>query len=117
LARPAGAPAATVRRTEGLDIVIALDLSTSMRAADFRPRDRIHVAKEVLARFVAARPGDRLGLVVFAAQAYTQAPLTADAAALQALLARVEVGAVEDGTAIGDAIATAVNRLRGSPAR
>jgi Ca-activated chloride channel family protein len=116
LARPLGAPRAEARAIDGIDIVVALDLSSSMRAADFRPRDRLHVAKEVLARFVAARAGDRIGLVVFAAQAHTQAPLTADGAALQALVERVEAGAIEDGTAIGDAIATATNRLRGSPA-
>jgi Ca-activated chloride channel family protein len=117
LARPLGRPVPAGRSTQGIDIVVALDLSSSMRAADFRPRDRIHVAKEVLSRFVAARPSDRIGLVVFAAEAYTQAPLTGDAAALQALLARIEIGAIEDGTAIGDAIATAANRLRASPAR
>jgi Ca-activated chloride channel family protein len=88
-----------------------------MRAADFRPRDRFHVAKEVLRAFVAGRPDDRIGLVVFAAEAYTQAPLTADGAALAALVDRLALGTIEDGTAIGNAIATAVNRLRGSPAR
>ncbi|HET7755117.1 MAG TPA: VWA domain-containing protein [Anaeromyxobacteraceae bacterium] len=103
--------------SEGIDIVLALDLSTSMRAADFRPRDRLHVAKEVLAEFVASRPRDRIGLVVFARQAWIQAPPTRDGELVRALIARLEAGSIEDGTAIGDALATSVNRLRESEAR
>lgn len=102
---------------EGIDIVVALDLSTSMRALDFEPVNRIFVAKQVLKDFIARRTHDRIGLVVFAADAYTQAPLTLDGAVLRDLVDRIEVGRIEDGTAIGNAIATAANRLRESDAR
>jgi Ca-activated chloride channel family protein len=99
---------------EGIDIVIAFDLSTSMRAADFAPQNRLHVAKEVLKDFVARRRTDRIGLVVFAGDAYTQCPLTLDAGILRTLVDQLRFGLIEDGTAIGNAIATAVNRLRES---
>jgi Ca-activated chloride channel family protein len=102
---------------EGIDIVIAFDLSTSMRAADFAPQDRLHVAKEVLKDFVARRKTDRVGLVVFAGDAYTQSPLTLDTGILRALVDQLRFGVIEDGTAIGNAIATAVNRLRESSTR
>jgi Ca-activated chloride channel homolog len=102
---------------EGIDIVIALDLSTSMLAADFEPENRLHVAKEVLKDFVSRRTTDRIGLVVFAGEAYTQCPLTLDGAMLRALVDRLKVGVIEDGTAIGNALATAVNRLRESTAK
>ncbi len=106
---------------EGIDIVIALDVSSSMRAVDFQPRDRIHVAREVLKAFVGRRPNDRIGLVVFAAEAYTRCPLTLDHALLRGLvedLRPVTAGSpLEDGTAIGNALAMAVNRLRESDAR
>ncbi|MGC4000583.1 MAG: VWA domain-containing protein [Anaeromyxobacter sp.] len=118
LARPQGrerqAEAASV---EGIDIVICLDLSTSMAAADFRPQNRLHVAKEVLKDFVGRRGSDRIGLVVFAGDAYTQAPLTLDHAILRQLVDGLRFGLIEDGTAIGNALATAVNRLRDSDAR
>ncbi len=99
---------------EGIDIVIAFDVSTSMRAEDFAPQNRLHVAKEVLKDFVARRKTDRIGLVVFAGDAYTQSPLTLDGGILRALVDRLRFGLIEDGTAIGNAIATAVNRLRES---
>ena len=102
---------------EGIDIVIALDLSTSMRAADFKPVDRITVAKEVLKDFIGRRTSDRIGLVVFAGDAYTQAPLTLDYGILRTLVDQLKIGVIEDGTAIGNAIATAVNRLRESDAK
>jgi Ca-activated chloride channel family protein len=102
---------------EGIDIVVALDLSTSMRALDFEPVNRITVAKQVLRDFVSRRTHDRIGLVVFALDAYTQAPLTLDTAALRRLVDEIEIGRIEDGTAIGNAIATAANRLRESDAR
>jgi Ca-activated chloride channel homolog len=102
---------------EGIDIVIAFDLSTSMKAADFRPQNRLHVAKEVLKDFIGRRATDRIGLVVFAGDAYTQAPLTLDAGILRALVDQLDFGAIEDGTAIGNAIGTAVNRLRESDAK
>lgn len=117
LARPATpAEGGQDRMVEGIDIVVALDLSGSMQAVDFQPRDRLHVAKEVLDAFVQRRPRDRIGLVVFAGEAYTQCPLTLDHRVLRAILARLEVGHIPDGTAIGDAIATALNRLRESDA-
>ncbi len=102
---------------EGIDIVVAFDLSTSMLAADFRPKDRITVAKEVLRNFIASRQNDRIGLVVFAGEAYTQCPLTLDYKVLDALLDQVRTGVIVDGTAIGNALGTAVNRLRESDAR
>lgn len=102
---------------EGIDIVIAFDLSTSMRAVDFKPKDRFHVAREVLKEFVRSRTNDRLGLVVFAADAYTQCPLTLDHAVLLNIIDQLRLGVVEDGTAIGNGLATAVNRLRESEAK
>jgi Ca-activated chloride channel homolog len=118
LARPQGRSSSPEEiAVEGIDIAVALDLSTSMRAVDFEPRDRIHVAREVLKAFVARRTHDRIGLVVFAADAYTQAPLTLDTGVLRELVDRLEAGSIEDGTAIGNALATAVNRLRESDAR
>ena len=102
---------------EGIDIVIALDLSTSMNAVDFRPQDRLAVAREVLAGFIDRRPNDRLGLVVFAGEAYTQCPLTLDHRALKDILRALRTGAIEDGTAIGNALGTSLNRLRDSDAK
>lgn len=102
---------------EGIDIVVAFDLSTSMLAADFRPKDRITVAKEVLKSFIASRQNDRIGLVVFAGEAYTQCPLTLDYKVLESLLDQVRTGVIVDGTAIGNALGTAVNRLRDSDAK
>jgi Ca-activated chloride channel homolog len=102
---------------EGIDIVVAFDLSTSMLAADFRPKDRITVAKEVLKNFIESRQNDRIGLVVFAGEAYTQCPLTLDYKVLEELLEQVRTGVIVDGTAIGNALATAVNRLRESDAK
>ena len=102
---------------EGIDIVVAFDLSTSMLAADFRPKDRITVAKEVLKNFIESRQNDRIGLVVFAGEAYTQCPLTLDYKVVEDLLDQVRTGVIIDGTAIGNALATAVNRLRESDAK
>jgi Ca-activated chloride channel family protein len=102
---------------EGIDIMIALDLSTSMEAADFRPNNRLHVAKEVLAEFITSRANDRIGLVVFSGAAYTQAPLTLDYGVLKEVVRQLRTRVLEDGTAIGDAVATAVNRLRDSEAK
>jgi Ca-activated chloride channel homolog len=102
---------------EGIDIMIALDLSQSMEAADFRPKNRMHVAKEVLVDFLGQRTNDRIGLVVFSGAAYTQAPLTLDYGVLKEVVRQLRTGVLEDGTAIGDALATAVNRLRDSDAK
>ncbi len=102
---------------EGIDIMIALDLSTSMEAADFRPNNRIFVAREVLTDFISSRANDRIGLVVFSGQAYTQAPLTLDYGVLKEVIKQLRTRVLEDGTAIGDAVATALNRLRDSEAK
>lgn len=102
---------------EGIDIMIALDLSTSMEAADFRPNNRLHVAKEVLSEFITGRANDRIGLVVFSGAAYTQAPLTLDYGVLKEVIKQLRTRVLEDGTAIGDAVATALNRLRDSDAK
>ena len=113
LARPqTGATQVTVR-SEGIDIVLALDVSGSMRAEDFKPDNRLGVAKNVAKSFIAGRQGDRIGLVVFAGGAYTQCPLTLDYGVLADLLDEVDFGQ-PDGTAVGMAVATAVNRLRGA---
>ena len=111
-ARPQSSRAEGHDVAEGIDIVIALDVSGSMEAADFKPNNRLFVAKEVLADFVNHRKSDRIGLVVFAGEAYTQVPLTLDYSVLVNLLADIRTGVITDGTAIGDALGTAVNRLR-----
>jgi Ca-activated chloride channel family protein len=102
---------------EGIDIVIALDLSSSMEAGDFRPYNRVYVAKEVLTEFLDSRTNDRIGLVVFAGAAYTQSPLTLDYAVLKELVKQLRTRVLEDGTAIGDALAISLNRLRDSDAK
>ncbi len=102
--------------SEGIDIMLALDISGSMLARDLKP-DRISAAKEVAASFINDRTGDRIGLAVFAGEAFTQSPLTTDKATLQTLLSRVRSGVIEDGTAIGNGLATAINRLRESDAK
>lgn len=99
---------------EGIDIILAVDASGSMKAEDFAPRNRLQVAKDVAQRFVASRGGDRIGVVVFASESFTLCPLTMDHGLLMDLLGSVDFGMVEDGTAIGMAIATAANRLRES---
>ena len=116
LARPQSAEENSRTDAEGIDIVMAIDVSTSMLARDFTP-DRITAAKEVAAQFVAARPADRIGLVVFAGESLTQSPLTTDKATLQTLLGRIRSGLIEDGTAIGNGLATSINRLRESDAK
>ncbi len=96
--------------------MLSMDISGSMLARDFTP-DRLSVAKEVAAEFIADRYGDRIGLAVFAGEAFTQSPLTTDKGTLQTMLARVRSGVIEDGTAIGNGLATAINRLRESEAK
>ena len=102
--------------TEGVDILLAIDVSSSMKTEDFKPKNRLEAAKEVVAEFIATRPHDRLGMVVFAARAITKCPLTLDHDILLTLLDDVHIGSIEDGTAIGTALATSVNRLKDSPA-
>ena len=102
--------------TEGIDIAMLLDISGSMLAEDFRP-NRIEAAKEVAQSFVDGRANDRIGLVIFAGQSFTQCPMTLDYRVLKSLLRQVKPGMVEDGTAIGMAIAQGVNRLKDSKAK
>ncbi len=99
-----------------VDIMLALDISPSMLSKDFDP-DRLAVAKRVAIEFVEKRPYDRLGLVAFSAEAFTQCPLTTDRRVVQGFIEALEVGRLEDGTAIGMGLATAVNRLKDSPSR
>ena len=116
LARPQSVDEGSTSNTEGIDIVLAIDISTSMLAQDLQP-DRIQAAKQVAGNFITDRPGDRIGLVAFAGEAFTQSPLTTDQGTLQTLLGRLRSGVVEDGTAIGNGLATAINRLRESQAK
>jgi Ca-activated chloride channel family protein len=121
LARPRKGLEESLVRADVRDIILLVDLSTSMRAEDLssagKTRDRLAAAKEVIERFVNGRPHDRIGMVAFAAQPYTVSPLTLDRGWLLGQLGRLETGMVEDGTAIGDGIASAVNRLRESKAK
>ncbi len=117
LARPRLARTFEEVRTQGIDIILTLDISGSMQAEDFKPQNRLYVAKEVIKEFVKERTEDRLGLVVFAAQAFTQCPLTLDHNVLVNFLDKVTFGMVEDGTAIGTAIANSCNRLKDSPSQ
>ena len=116
LARPQDRDVTVERSAEGIDIALVLDISTSMKAEDFRP-NRFEAAKRVAAEFIDGRVSDRIGLVVFAAQAYTQAPLTLDYRFLKQMLGEVEMGRIEDGTAIGTALATATARLQDADAK
>lgn len=116
LARPQGVEENARTNTEGIDIVLAIDVSGSMLARDFKP-DRITAAKEVAGSFIADRFGDRIGLVAFAGEAFTQSPLTTDQGTLQTMLGRIRSGVIEDGTAIGNGLATAINRLRESDSK
>ena len=104
------------RDTEGIDIVMAVDVSASMLAQDLKP-DRLEATKEVAANFIKGRPTDRIGLVVYAGESYTQTPLTTDHAVLRNALAGLRHGLIEDGTAIGMGLATIVNRLKDSKAK
>jgi len=112
LARPQSGTKSKEITSEGIDIMLVLDISGSMRAEDFKPYNRLHVAKEVIKNFVRGRQTDRVGLVVFSKQAFTQCPLTLDYDVLLSFLEQVDFGMIEDGTAIGMAIATGVNRLK-----
>ena len=115
VARPRSSSTFQQVDTEGIDIVLAMDISTSMLARDFVP-DRIGAAKDIAIQFIAERPSDRIGLVVFAGESFTQSPLTTDRATLINLMKEVECGLIEDGTAIGNGLATAVSRLKDSDA-
>lgn len=116
IARPQSTEKGSKTTVEGIDIVLAIDVSGTMLAADFEP-DRITAAKEVASKFIVDRPNDRIGLVVFAGESYTQSPLTTDKSSLLSLLGQVKNGVIDDGTAIGMGLATAVNRLKESEAK
>lgn len=115
LARPQSSSSWENVTTEGIDIVIALDISSSMLARDFTP-DRLEAAKNVAMQFISGREYDRMGLVVFSGEAFTQCPLTTDRAVLLNLFKDIHSGMIEDGTAIGNGLATAVARLKDSEA-
>lgn len=102
--------------TEGIDIVLALDISGSMLAEDFKP-NRLEASKEVAMKFIDERPNDRMGLVIYSGESFTQCPLTTDHAVLKNLFKEIKNGMIEDGTAIGMGLANAVNRLRDSEAK
>ncbi len=111
LCRPQSHDSWETSDVEGTDIVVALDVSTSMLAKDFKP-NRLDAAKDVATQFVSGRENDNIGLVVFAAESFTQVPMTMDNAMLVNAIDQVQIGMLEDGTAIGDGIATAINRIK-----
>ncbi len=115
IARPQSTDNWEKQTTEGIDIIMALDVSSSMLARDLRP-DRLNAAKDVAMKFTSGRPNDRIGLVIFSGEAFTQCPLTTDHATLLNLFKDVKSGIIEDGTAIGLGLATSINRLRDSKA-
>ena len=115
LARPQSSNSWQNVTTEGIDIVIALDISSSMLAMDFQP-NRIEAAKDVATQFISGRPNDKIGLVIFSGESFTQCPLTTDHATVINLFRNIESGMIEDGTAIGNGLATAVSRLKESNA-
>ena len=116
IARPRSSSALQKIDTEGIDIVLAMDVSSSMLARDFKP-DRLSAAKDIAIEFIAQRPSDRMGIVVFAGESYTQCPLTTDRATLINLMKEVQTDLIEDGTAIGNGLATAVARMKDSDAK
>ncbi|MCY4553444.1 MAG: VWA domain-containing protein [Candidatus Poribacteria bacterium] len=117
LARPQLSQSREHRLAKGIDILLVLDISESMRAEDFEGANRIQTAKLVIKDFLAHRENDRIGLVVFAGESFTLCPLTLDYPVLAELLSDVKLGQLEDGTAIGDALATATHRLRVSQSK
>ena len=116
IARPRSSSEVEKIDTEGIDIVLAMDVSTSMLARDFKP-DRISAAKDIAIEFISQRPSDRMGIVVFAGESYTQCPLTTDRATLINLMKEVQTDLIEDGTAIGNGLSTAVARMMDSDAK
>lgn len=116
LARPQSTHSKNDVTTEGIDIVLAMDISSSMLAQDFKP-DRISAAKNVAVQFITDRPNDRIGMVVFSGESFTQSPLTTDHAALINLTKSIKSGMLEDGTAIGNGLATSVARLKESKSK
>ena len=116
LARPQSKHSWQDVRTEGIDIVLAMDISGSMLAKDLKP-DRLEASKAVATKFIENRPDDRIGLVIFSGESFTQCPLTTDHTVLKNLFSSVKTGMVEDGTALGMGLATAVSRLKDSKAK
>jgi Ca-activated chloride channel family protein len=102
--------------TEGIDIILTLDISGSMLSRDFKP-DRLEASKNIATEFISGRPNDRMGLVVFSGESFTQCPITTDHAVLINLLREIKCGMIEDGTAIGEGLATAINRIKDSDAK
>jgi len=115
LARPRSAGRAEQSTTEGINIVVCFDISSSMLAEDFQPQNRLEVARDKVKQFIAMRTSDRIGVVAFSGEALTQVPLTTDYPVVMAAVDNLQPGQLEDGTAIGTAIATAANRLRDAP--
>ncbi len=116
IARPRSSEKMEKNDTEGIDIVLAMDVSTSMLARDLTP-DRLNASKDIAIEFISQRPSDRMGIVVFAGESFTQCPLTTDRATLINLMKEVQTDLIEDGTAIGNGLATAVARMKDSDAR
>ena len=116
IARPRSAGTMEKVDTEGIDIVLAMDVSTSMLARDLTP-DRINASKDIAIEFISQRPSDRMGIVVFAGESFTQCPLTTDRATLINLMKEVQTDLIEDGTAIGNGLATAIARMKDSDAK
>ncbi len=116
IARPQSASSSQNISTEGIDIILTMDLSSSMLAEDLKP-NRIEAAKKVIIDFVEGRPNDRIGLVVFGGESFTQCPLTSDHSVLKNLLSGLESGTLAEGTAIGDGLATSVNHIKDSKAK
>ena len=115
MARPQSSSTSETSNIEGIDIIMAQDVSGSMLARDLKP-DRLEASKKVAQEFVEGRPGDRMGLVIFAGESYTQVPLTTDHGVMIRMLKEMKSGVIDDGTAIGDGLATAINRLKDSDA-
>lgn len=117
LARPRSRGQVENVNSAGINIVLAIDLSSSMLAEDFQPQNRLEVAKETVKQFISGRTSDRIGIVAFSGEALTQVPLTTDYPVLLQAVDNLQAGQLEDGTAIGNAIATAANRLRSAPGK
>jgi Ca-activated chloride channel family protein len=117
LARPRAAGRSEQSNSEGINIVIAFDISSSMLAEDFQPQNRLEVARDRVKQFIAMRNADRIGVVAFSGEALTQVPLTTDYPVVMAAVDNLQPGQLDDGTAIGTAIATSANRLRNAPGR
>lgn len=115
IARPQSTSTSETSNIEGIDIILAQDVSGSMLARDLKP-DRLEASKKMAADFVEGRPTDRMGLVVFSGESFTQVPLTTDHGIMLSMLKELKSGMIEDGTAIGDGLATAINRLKDSEA-